>query len=63
MELLVSRPVVIALAIIGAVAATLATMLEARGKIDTRRAQKLNRAGYVAMAASMLLFIIAGFRA
>lgn len=63
MELLTTRPVVIALAIIGAIVSTLGTVLETRGKIDSQRARKLNQAGYVAMGVSMLLFIIAGFRA
>ena len=62
-EILLSRPVVIALAILGALVSTLAAVLQARNKIDAARATQLNRAGYVAMGASMLLFILAGFRA
>jgi hypothetical protein len=63
MDLLLSRPLVIALAILGAVASTLATVLQASNKIDATRAKQLNRAGYVAMGLSMLLFIMTGFRA
>jgi hypothetical protein len=62
MDFLVSRSVVVGLAIIGAIASTVASMLEARQKINASRARQLNRAGYVAMGISMLLFIIAGFR-
>ena len=60
MDFVFSRPVVITLAILGAIASTAATMLQAR--IGARRAKQLNRAGYVFMGASMLIFIIAGFR-
>jgi hypothetical protein len=63
MDFLLSRHVVIALAILGAVVSTLAAVLQAGNKIDATRARQLNRAGYVAMGASMLLFILAGFRA
>jgi hypothetical protein len=63
MDLLLSRPLVIGLAILGAVVSTLAAVLQARNKIDATRATQLNRAGYVAMGVSMLLFILAGFRA
>jgi type II secretory pathway pseudopilin PulG len=60
MDILFSRPMVIALAILGAVASTLSTTVQAR--IGPARAKQLNRAGYACMGASMLLFIIAGFR-
>ena len=63
MEFLTSRPVVIALAILGAIVSTLAAGLRAGNKLDAARAKQLNLAGYVAMGASMLLFILAGFRA
>ena len=62
MDFIFSRPVVIALAILGAVASTLATMLQARNVIGAARAKQLNAAGYGFMGVSMLLFIIAGFR-
>ena len=60
MDLLFSRPVVIALAILGAIASTLASALKDR--IGAERAKQLNAAGYAFMGASILLFIIAGFR-
>lgn len=63
MDIVVSRPVVIALAILGAMASTAATMLQARQVIGEVRARQLNLAGYGCMGVSMLLFIIAGFRA
>lgn len=62
MDWLWSRPVVIGLAVLGAVASTAASMLSARGYLSARRAGQLDRAGYGCMAASMLFFIIAGFR-
>jgi hypothetical protein len=61
-ELLLTRPLVIALAILGAVASTLATVLQAHGTIGKVRAKQLNSFGYACMGVSMLLFIIAGFR-
>ena len=63
MEILLTRPVVIALAILGAAASMLATSLRAGGRIGPGRAQQLNRAGYACMGASMLLCVGAGFRA
>ena len=60
MDFVFSRPAVITLAILGAIVSTAATMLQAR--IGAARAKQLNRAGYVFMGASMLIFIIAGFR-
>jgi len=62
MELLLARPVVIGLAILGAVASTLAMVLQAHGTIGKARAKQLNGFGYACMGVSMLLFIIAGFR-
>ena len=61
MDVIFSRPVVITLAVIGAIASTLATSL--RPRIGPARAKQLNAAGYGFMGVSMLLFIIAGFRA
>jgi uncharacterized protein with PQ loop repeat len=63
MELLLTRPLVISLAIFGALASTLATVLQAHGTIDKARAKQLNGFGYACMGVSILLFIIAGFRA
>ena len=63
MELLISRPVVISLALLGALLATAASFLQTRGYLSDRGARALNRAGYAAMGASMLLFVLAGLRA
>lgn len=60
MEVLLTRPVVIALAIFGAVLATAASVLQRRGMVSERRALILNYAGYGFMGASMLLFVLAG---
>jgi hypothetical protein len=62
MEFLFSRPVVVSLAILGAVASTLATLLQARNIIGEARARQLHRAGYAFMGVSILFFIVAGFR-
>ncbi len=62
MEFLLGKPVVVTLAVIGAVLATAASMLQRRGLLDERRAQILNYAGYGVMGASMLLFVLAGLR-
>ena len=62
MEWLVTREVVITLALLGAVFSTGASMLQVRGKIGAARARQLNAVGYACMGVSMLLFIIAGYR-
>ena len=59
-ELLLTKPVVVTLAVIGAVLATAASMLQKRGIVGERGAKILNYAGYGVMAASMLLFVLAG---
>ena len=59
MDWLTSRETVVALAVLGAIASTVAALPR------TRRAgwaRTLNSAGYALMATSMLLFIVAGFR-
>jgi len=60
MDFLLSRPVVVTLAIIGAVLATAASLLQSRGIIGQRGARILNYAGYGVMGVSMLLFALAG---
>jgi hypothetical protein len=60
MEFLLSRPVVVTLAIIGAVLATAASLLQTRGILGQRGARILNYAGYGVMGVSMLLFALAG---
>jgi len=60
MEILLSKPVVVALALAGAVLSTVASWLQTRGKVSEKTGRAINYAGYGAMAASMLLFVLAG---
>jgi hypothetical protein len=60
-ELLLSRATVITLAALGGILAVLAHLLQVRGGAFASRARPLNLAAYVFMAASMFLFIVAGF--
>lgn len=60
MELLLNRPVVIGLAVLGALLAAAASFLQLRGYLSERSARALNWAGYAFMGASMLLFALAG---
>ena len=62
MEVLLSRPAVVALAVLGAILAVAASLLRAAGKLDEAQAKRLNRVAYVVMGASMLLFALAGLR-
>jgi predicted membrane channel-forming protein YqfA (hemolysin III family) len=62
MEALLTRPVIIGLAIAGALFATAASALQVRGKLSPERARQLNLAGYVLMGLSMALFIVVGLR-
>lgn len=59
MDSLLSREVVIVLAVLGAIASVLATLPRIR---SAGYARTLNAAGYALMATSMFLFIVAGFR-
>jgi uncharacterized membrane protein len=59
-EFLLTKPVVVTLAIIGAVLSTLASFLQKRGTVSEQTASALNYAGYGVMGASMLLFVLAG---
>jgi hypothetical protein len=59
-ELILSKPVVVALAVLGAGLSMLASFLQARNRISAATARGLNYAGYAFMAASMLLFALAG---
>ena len=59
MEWILTREVVIALAVLGAIASVLAALPRIRA---AGLARTLNAAGYALMATSMLLFIVAGFR-
>jgi hypothetical protein len=60
MEFLLSKPVVVALAIIGALLSTAASFLQTRRYISETAAKALNLAGYGVMGASMALFVLAG---
>jgi hypothetical protein len=60
MELVLSRSVVVGLAVLGALLSITATLLQRRGVLAERGAQMLNYAGYGVMAMSMLLFVLAG---
>jgi len=63
MELLLNRPMVVALAILGALLAAAASSLRLRGALGEKGERILNYAGYGCMGASMLLFVLAGLRA
>lgn len=60
MDWLLTREVVIVLAILGAVSSAGASFLQPR--LSARRARQLNFAGYGFMGASVLLFVVIGFR-
>ena len=62
MELLLTRPVIIGLAIAGALFATAASLLQAQGRIGPELARQLNLTGYALMGLSMALFIVVGLR-
>lgn len=62
MDWLLTREAVISLAVLGAIVAAAASMLQVRGRVSALRARQLNLAGYVLMGISMALFIVAGFR-
>ena len=60
MNWLLSRPVIIAIAVVGGVAALAAMALQARGSVSRRRLDKLNRFSYVCMGLSITLFVVSG---
>ena len=62
MDWLLTRETVIALAILAAVLSVAASVLQVKQRIGAERARQLNRAGYVLMGISMLLFIFIGYR-
>jgi predicted membrane channel-forming protein YqfA (hemolysin III family) len=62
MEMLLSKPAVVALAVFGAILAVAASLLRAAGKLNEAQAKRLNVVAYVVMGASMLLFALAGLR-
>ena len=62
MDWLLTREAVIALAVLGAIVSTAASVLQVRGRIGAARARQLNLAGYALMGVSMALFVFIGFR-
>lgn len=60
MDWLLTRETVIGLAILGAVPSAAASLLKPR--LTERRVRQLDIAGYGLMGASMLLFVVIGFR-
>ena len=60
MDWLLSRPTVVALAVLGAVLSSAASFLQQRGYVGSKTGRVLNWAGYGCMGASMLLFTLAG---
>ncbi len=63
LDWLASRAVVITLAVIGGAISMIASSLHSRGRIGDEPARFLNHLGYGFMWASIVLFIVAGFRA
>lgn len=61
MDWLLGRNVIIGLAVLGGVFSGVAWLLGMRRGAAESRVRWLNVAGYIFMAASMTLFIIAGF--
>ena len=57
---LLTRPVVVVLAVLGAVLSTAASVLQVKRLVSERTARLINYAGYGVMGVSMLLFILAG---
>ena len=60
MEVLLTKPVVITLAVIGALLSTAASFLQTRNCVSEKTGKAMNYAGYGAMGASVLLFVLAG---
>ena len=60
LEVLLTRPAVVAFAVLGAVLSTAASVLQVKGILGERNARLMNWAGYGAMGVSMLLFALAG---
>jgi len=60
MEVLLAKPVVVTLAILGALLSTAASYLQTRGYVSEKTGRGINYAGYGAMGASMALFALAG---
>lgn len=63
MTWLLARETIIVLAVAGAAASMLASLLRRKGKLAEAGAWRLNALGYGLMTVSMVMFIIAGLRA
>jgi succinate dehydrogenase hydrophobic anchor subunit len=61
MDWLFGRATIVTLAVLGGFFAVLAWLLQARGTVAPARVKALNAVAYICMAASMVLFIVAGF--
>ena len=62
MEIVLTKPAVVALAVLGALLCTGASFLHMRGYVSEKAGKALNWAGYGVMGASILLFVLAGLR-
>jgi hypothetical protein len=60
MSLLLTKTVVIALAVLGAILSSSASFLQTRGYVGEKAARAINYAGYGCMGVSMVLFALAG---
>lgn len=60
MEFLLTKPVVVSLAVLGALLSSVASFLQTRGYLNEKTGKAMNYAGYGVMGASMLLFVLAG---
>ena len=58
---LFSRPLIIVLAVIGGAISLLIPWCQSRGLLTEQQIVWLNKASYVFMGASIVLFVIAGF--
>ncbi len=62
MEIVLTKPAVVALAVLGALLCTGASFLQMHGYVSEKAGKALNWAGYGVMGASILLFVLAGLR-
>ena len=62
MDWLLTREAVIALAVLGAIPAVAASVLQIRGRIGAARAKQLTYLSYGLMGISMALFVVVGYR-
>jgi hypothetical protein len=60
MDVLLAKPIVVGLAILGGILAAAASYLQMRGYVSEKISKVINWAGYGAMGASMLLFVLSG---